>query len=161
MSYPRLTWRPTRTESREWFVDRMSHYTNRLKAFLLYRHGTVVYDGGPNGPSPAVCDAALADVVTHSPDFSVMPMLDGNFLVRFRGPVFGLVSGAFAKENMARISAEATSRGLLPGEAILQPDAALVKAGHHVIGLYARASLYLDAESPIVVAKFVPCARNA
>lgn len=156
MSYPTPAWRPIRGESTDWFVDRMAHYTDQRMCFLVYAHGTSVFDHSIEGPSLAVCTASLMDVVTHTPDFSVMPMRDGNYLVSFRGPVFGLVSGEFVKQNQQQLLSDAPRLGMLPGEALLQPSRDAVAAGHHLIGLYARANLYLDAESRTVVGRFTP-----
>jgi hypothetical protein len=156
MNYPKPSWRPIRAEAPDWFVERMAHYTDRRKGFLVYAHGTAVFGDNAFGPEVVTCNAALLNVVTHSPDFSVMPMRDGNFLVSFRGPVFGLVEGEFVKQNQQQLLVDAMKRGLFPKEALIPPSADVVKAGHHVIGLYARANLYLDAESRIITGRFTP-----
>jgi len=156
MNYPKPAWRPIRAEAPDWFVERMAHYTDKRKGFLAYAHGTAVFDDNASGPDVIACNASLLKVVTHSPDFSVMPMRDGNFLVTFRGPVFGLVDGGFVKQNQQQLLVDAMKYGLLPGEALLPPSADVVKAGHHVIGLYARANLYLDAESNVIAGRFNP-----
>src|SRR6185369_12059035 len=98
MNYPTPAWRPIRVEVPEWFVDRMAHYTDRRKGFLVYEHGTAVLDDSLSGADIIRCNASLLEVVTHHPDFTVMPMRDGNFVVRFRGPVYGLVDGAFVQQ---------------------------------------------------------------
>jgi hypothetical protein len=73
--YPAPTWRGiTRTEAPAWFVDRMAHYTDRQKGFVIYKHGTAVFDDSFPEPDIVKCNAALLDVVTHMPDFSVRPM---------------------------------------------------------------------------------------
>jgi hypothetical protein len=154
MRYPRPSWRPIRREGPDWFVDRMAHYTDRQKGFLVYQHGTAVFDDSLSEPDVAACNTALLDVVTHHPDFSIMPMRDGNFLVSFRGPVFGLVDGEFVEQSQQQLLSDAMKHGMFPGEALLPPSADAVKAGHHAIGLYARANLYLDAESQVVVGRF-------
>jgi len=157
MKYPAPTWRGlTRAEAPAWFVDRMAHYTDRQRSFLVYEHGTAVFDNGSSEPDIAKCNAALLDVVTHMPDFSVRPMRDGNFIVEFRGLVYGLVEGTFFKQNRQQLSLDAKKHGLFPTEKLLYPSEESVKAGEHVIGLYARANLYLDVESPVVVGRFTP-----
>jgi len=155
MKYPAPIWRGIiRAEAPGWFMDRMAHYTDRQKSFLVYAHGTAVFDVSSSEPDIAKCNAALLDVVTHAPDFSVMPMRDGNFIVNFRGLVYGLVGGEFFKQNQQQLYLDAMKHGLFPTEALLPPSEDSVKAGHHAIGLYARANLYLDAESPVVVGQF-------
>jgi len=157
MKYPAPTWRGlVRAEAPGWFVDRMAHYTDRQRSFLVYEHGTAVFDNGSSEPDIAKCNAALLDVVTHAPDFSVRPMRDGNFIVEFKGPVYGLVDGGFFKQNRHQLSLDAKKHGLIPTEKLLYPNEASVKAGEHVIGLYARANLFLDVESPVVVGRFTP-----
>jgi len=153
--YPAPTWRGiTRTEAPAWFVDRMAHYTDRQKGFVIYKHGTAVFDDSFPEPDIVKCNAALLDVVTHMPDFSVRPMRDGNFVVNFRGPVYGLVDGAFFEESKRQLSMDAMKHGFFPTEVLLRPSDDNGEAGHHVIGLYARAHLYLDVESPVVVGRF-------
>jgi hypothetical protein len=88
----------------------MAHYTDQRKGFLVYEHGTAVFDDSPSGTDIITCNASLLEVVTHSPDFSVRPMRDGNFLVSFRGPVYGLVDGAFAKQNHQQLMSEALTQ---------------------------------------------------
>jgi len=154
MNYPTPVWRPVRTEAPDWFVDRMVDYTERQKSFLVYNHGTAVFDDSPLGPDIVRCNALLLEVVTHAPHFSVMPMRDGNFLVSFRGTVYGLVDGVFAKQNQKQLMSDALEFGLLPSEALLQSNDEAINAGHHVIGLYARANLYMDAESQVVAGRF-------
>ncbi|SEO30956.1 hypothetical protein [Bradyrhizobium sp. OK095] len=157
MKYPAPTWGGLiRAEAPGWFLDRMAHYTDRQRSFLVYEHGTAVFDNGSSEPDIAKCNAALLDVVTHMPDFSVRPMRDGNFIVEFRGPVYGLVEGTFFKQNRQQLSLDAKKHGLFPTEKLLYPSEESVKAGEHVIGLYARANLYLDVESPVVVGRFTP-----
>jgi len=156
MSYPKPAWGPIRAAEPDWFVDRLAHYTNQRKGFLVYEHGTSVFDDSPSGPDVMICNTSLMDAVTHSPDFSVTPMRDGNFLVGFRGPVYGLVDGEFVAQNQEKLMSDALRLGLLPGEGLLQSNDEAIRAGHHAIGLYARARLYLDAESQVVVGRFAP-----
>ena len=157
MKYPAPIWRGLiREQAPAWFVDRMAHYTDRQRSFLVYEHGTAVFDNGSSEPDIAKCNAALLDVVTHAPDFSVRPMRDGNFVVDFKGPVYGLVDGAFFRQNRPQLSLDAKKYGLFPTEKLLYPSEDSVRAGEHVIGLYARANLYLDVESPVVVGRFIP-----
>ncbi|WP_431204350.1 hypothetical protein ACQ86E_04315 [Bradyrhizobium betae] len=134
----------------------MAHYTDRQKSFLVYEHGTAVFDNDSSEPDIAKCNAALLDVVTHAPDVSVRPMRDGNFVVDFKGAVYGLVDGAFFKQNRQQLSLDAKKFGLFPTERLLAPNEDSVKAGEHVIGLYARANLFLDVEYPVVVGRFTP-----
>ena len=78
MNYPKPSWRPIRTESPDWFIDRIAHYTNRQKSFVLYSHGTVVFQDSESSDYIIRCDGALNEVVTHAPDFTVRPMNYGD-----------------------------------------------------------------------------------
>jgi hypothetical protein len=156
MDYPRPSWRPFRTELPVWFVDRMSYYTDRRKSFIVYEHGTTVFDASLPDADIIKCNASLHNIVTGSSVFSVTPMKDGNFLVTFTATVFGLVDGNFVARHKDSLTRDALTIGLFPNEAIVPPDADAVKVGHHVIGLYARANLYLDAESKRAIARLKP-----
>ncbi|MHB1530028.1 MAG: hypothetical protein ACYCXT_11490 [Acidiferrobacteraceae bacterium] len=65
------------------------------------------------------------------------------------------------KQNEKRLRSDALKLGLLPAEALLPPSQDVVEAGHHAIGLYARANLYLDVESQIIVGRYVPLSDGA
>jgi hypothetical protein len=156
MNYPKPPWKPVRIEPPAWHVDRLAHYTDRRKGFAVYQHGTAVFDGNSKSPDIAQCNARLVDVVTHSPDFSVVEMRDGCFLVSFRGSVFAVVDGEFVGKNRQWLLTNAKAYGLFPSEKLLAPSAKAINAGHHAIGLFARANLYLDVEDQIVVARFSP-----
>jgi hypothetical protein len=126
--YPAPTWRGiTRTEAPAWILDRMAHYTDRQKGFVIYKHGTAVFDDSFPEPDIVKCNAALLDVVTHMPDFSVRPMRDGNVVVNFRGPVYGLVDGAFFEKNKRQLSMDAMKHGFFPTEVLLRRASAEVE----------------------------------
>lgn len=146
---PCPTWVPDKVENINTIYDRLAFYTNHKKHFVVYEHGTGVYPGKA-GSDPIECDSILMSVVMNPPNFKVSPMKDGNFLVGFKGPVYGVVLGDFYHENKNIIINNVSSGGLLPGEKLLKPESdAPIPVDHYYIGLYARAKLYADAESHV------------
>jgi hypothetical protein len=63
MNYPTPAWRPVRAEILDWFIERMAHYTDQRKGFLIYEHGTAVFDDSLSGPNVVACNALLVNVV--------------------------------------------------------------------------------------------------
>lgn len=154
MDYPVPSWRPTRVEPAEWFLSRMAFYTDETEGFVVLKNGTTVFDNSATGPDLVTCRSALLGAISRSPDFSVIQMKDWNYVVRFRGPVYGLVSSELVDHNLPELLYDALKMGLLPSEALLQEDHRETERGHHAIGLYARACLYLDLESQVEIARF-------
>lgn len=134
----------------------MGYYLNSTMAFVVYAHGTAVVCGTSLPANLDACNVLLLDAVQRSPDFTVTPMCDDDFQVRFRGPVFGLVSGELLRRKGRQLLSDALEHGLFPSEALLPATMRAVSDEHYAIGLYARAKLYMDAESQIVCEEFTP-----
>ena len=144
---PSPRWVPDKVEDIKLIYDRLGFYTDLKRSFVVYKHGTGVFPE-KSACDPSECDSLLMSVVMNPPDFKVTPMKDGNFLVGFAGPVYGVVIGEFFKKNKDRIINRVSLGGLLPGERLLRPDSSIpTPEDHYYIGLYARAKLYADAES--------------
>jgi hypothetical protein len=144
-------WVPDRVEDIKIIYDRLAFYTNNKKHFVVYEYGTGVYPKKAEC-DPIECDSILMSVVMNPPNFKVTPMKDGNFLVGFKGPVYGVVLGDFYQEYKDLIINNVLSGGLLPGEKLLKPESDFsIPEDHYYIGLYARAKLYADAESHISI----------
>lgn len=145
IEYPCPSWVPDRIEDIDKVYDRLAAYTNQTRHFVVYKYGTGVY---PEKTicDPIECDNLLLSAVKNPPDFNVTPMKDGNFLVGFHGPVYGIVLGRFYRDNKDGIKRNVVPGGLLPGEKLIKPDSDYsIPEDHYYIGLYARAKLYADA----------------
>lgn len=151
MELPKPTWKPARTQELEHLLRPLSLYTAGSRAVVIFAHGTAVFSDTAMHVSDEDYKARLRSAVTQAPDFTVRPMEDGNFLIRFRGSVCGLVLADFLAEHREEIVSGIEKGGLLPGELLLQPGTAPTPVDHYYCGLLARAWLYHDAEVSKIV----------
>ncbi|MEZ6072113.1 MAG: hypothetical protein R3C10_18110 [Pirellulales bacterium] len=156
MILPKPSWEPDIVEDVNEILERMKSYTNGSRAFVVYSHGTTVFSDSASQHSDEVFHETLEAVVMRPPDFKVMPMEDGNLMVRFSGPVCGLVLGKFYLDHQEDIVANVTSGGLLDGEAILSPQHLTIPESHYYAGLYGRAKLYCDVSTLHIQNRFAP-----
>jgi len=146
-----LNWRPpARTESPSCAVKAISGYMDESALFVLFEHGTALLLK-PELDRPEVIAGAMREV-RMKPDFNVMPMRDGNFLVWIASPVCVFISSSEATELMALLKADPTV-ALFPGESFL---AAPKNPDHYLIGLAARAKAHADSRDQIQVARHEP-----
>jgi hypothetical protein len=156
MAIPRPTWSPRDVEGVADIANCMKTYTNESRAFVIYSYGTTVVAESAMLHEDDAFHRTLQAAVTGSPDFRVMAMNDGNFLVRFAGPVCGLVLADHYKMHQSDIMANAASGGLLPGELFLTPQHLPIPESHYYVGLYARAKLYADVDALEIALRFTP-----
>lgn len=151
---PKPSWTPVSVEPASDVESRACEYTNKQRAFAVYTSGTIVFSDSVQARPDDDYHSTLEAAVMQSPDFKVMPMEDGNYLVRFSGPVTGVVLSGFFKANRESIQAALIDGGLLPGEEIVAPVD--VPEEHYWVGLFARAKLYADARSLQIASRFTP-----
>lgn len=160
MNYPRPSWRPDAVENTGTVADRLLEYTDRRRAFAVFRFGTAVFSDSSLPRIDEDYERTLSAVVQQSPDFKVVPMKDGNLLVRFAGPVTGLVLRDFFAIYHSEIRQCVERGGLLSGEQLLTPGQHQEVEDHYYAGLYARAKLYRDVEEMQIEYRFVPEQRK-
>lgn len=153
---PKPSWTPSLVEDLGAIEELAAVYSSGQRAFVVYSAGTVVFSDTVQPRDDDDYNATLEEVVNHPPDFKVMPMQDGNYLVRFAGPVAGIVIAEFFQQHEETILAGINDGGLLPGEQLVAPDGSQTSREHYLVGLYARAKLYLDANSATITGRFVP-----
>lgn len=153
---PVLSWQPTVTESAEEVRKLAANYTNGRRAFVVFRSGTVVYSDSERHREDADYIATLEAVIVQSPDFKVVPLQDGNLLVRFTGPVTGIVVASFYAANSDSIAKGIVEGGFLPGESIIAGESSEPSEQQYRAGLYARAKMYADAVHPEIAARHCP-----
>ena len=155
-NFPKPEWIPTQVEELRDIEARICEYTSRKRAFVIYRSGTIVFSDTFRPRDDEDYSTTLEAVVIQPPDFTVMPMQDGNYLVRFVGPVTGVVLSRFFESHKDSIQASLATGGLLPGEQLRPADGQEIQQDHYYVGLYARAKLYADVVSPIIARRFSP-----
>ncbi|RCS43994.1 hypothetical protein DTL42_18600 [Bremerella cremea] len=117
MNIPKPSWEPNTVEDVNEILERMKAYTNESRAFVVYSCGTTVFSDSASQLDEEAFHETLKAVVMQPPDFKVMSMENGNLMVRFAGPVCGLVLGSFYQDHQEDIVASVTSGGLLDGTA--------------------------------------------
>lgn len=155
MTIPRPTWKPCAVEGVADIGQCMKSYTNESRAFVIYSCGTTVFSESAMLHADDAFHRTLQAVVAHPPDFKVMAMEDGNFMVRFAGPVCGLVLSDHYEKHISDIMGNAAGC-LLPGESLLIPQNLMIPESHYYVGLYARAKLYADVDALKIEFRFTP-----
>lgn len=122
----------------------------------MYNFSTIVFSDTNEGKLDGEYTATLQAVTNMRPDFKVLDMNDYNFLVRFAGPVSGVVLRDFYDQNKLVIEKAVSEGGLLPGETLIFGENGSVPDVHYYTGLYARAKLYRDADNPQICVRFIP-----
>ena len=153
---PKPSWTPSLVEDHGAIEKLAAVYSSGQRAFVVYGTGTVVFSDTAQARADGDYDATLEEVVNHPPDFKVMPMEDGNYLVRFAGPVTGIVVADFFQQHKEAIVSGLNEGGLLPGEQLVVPEGSQMSDEHYRVGLYARAKLYVDASCSAISRRFIP-----
>lgn len=156
MNIPKPSWEPDVVEDTNDILECMKIYTNGSRAFVVYSSGTTVFSDSASTHEDEVFHQTLHSVVMQPPDFKVMPMEDANLMIRFAGPVCGLVLGDFYKAHESEIIANVASGGLLPGESLTSPQETTIPESHYYAGLYGRAKLYRDVNTMQIQHRFTP-----
>lgn len=149
-------WQPNSVEGSETIAEVAAFYTDRSRAFVVYKAGTIVFSDTGSPRSDGDYDATLLEAVNGALDFNVREMKDGNFLVRFKGPVTGIVLRSFYDAHRETIKIGVDTGALLPGEEVHPGAEAQVPREHYYVGLYARSKLFIDAESREIGERFTP-----
>ena len=151
-----LSWQPDAVEDPIAIAKLAAFYTGRTRAFVVYKSGTIVFSDTTQPRPDGDYDATLLAAVSEPPSFNVQEMREGNFLVRFKGPVTGLVLGDFYDEHREAIRVGVDSGALLPGEEVRAGTESPVPRKHYYVGLYARSKLYADVQSLEICERFIP-----
>lgn len=151
---PKLEWVPVNFEPVPDIEAKACEYTNRQRAFAVYASGTVVFSDSSVQRPDGDYHATLVASALKSPDFTVMPMQDTNYLIRFSGPVAGIVLFRFWQYHSNSIKSSLVGGGYLPGEKLIAPQG--TPEDQYWIGLFARAKLYADVGSQEIASRFIP-----
>ena len=151
-----VRWCPREVESPSDIAALAQKYTSAARAFVVYARGTIVFSDTSSPRKDPDYHATLLEAVRSKPDFTVQEMNDGNFLVRFKGPVTGIVMASFYDAHIDEIRSSVAEGGLLEGERVVAGTDAPIPSEHYYIGLYCRSKLFADANAPQIVERFPP-----
>jgi len=149
-------WRPNIPVDIERTVQTFAYYLNYQRPFVVFSNGTgaVVSLDSINMESDA--KAILNKVFHFHADFNSIEMDDGNWLVKYSQPAFSIVFKTESNEYFQYIEAHHLE-GLVTSEAILNESKKVnVFDKRGKIGLFGRARMFMDAQSPIVVRIWKP-----
>ena len=154
--FPKPEWIPVIVEDINIIAERLRSYTGGSRAFVVYEYGTTVFSDTSLARNDEDYNTTLDFVTQQAPDFKVIPMNDGNFLVRFARTVSGLVLRDFYLEHVDGIRSSVEKKGLLPGERLLTTSGDTINIEHYHAGVYARAKLYQDVAERNIKIRFIP-----
>jgi hypothetical protein len=143
METPAITWRPPKIASDEALVAAMLHYVGKRPSnFRMYANGTVLLIKA-DGDTEENAHRCLRELL-FIPDFRVVEMRDGNFVVSSHEVGAVLVLGSEVSVQLAELKKH-EDQAKFSGEVFLQGDRNLP------IGLIGRAKLWRDATEKLEV----------
>ena len=136
MEKPQIKWRPTTIVSADALIKAMLLYASDRGNFRIYENGTVLFIKAESDDEPNAhrCLEELAFI----PDFRVMPMKDGNYMVSPHSIGAALILADELQQQLDDLKHH-QAEAIYPGEAFLQGDENLP------VGLIGRAKIYRDA----------------
>jgi hypothetical protein len=153
---PKPKWKPTVPVDIERTVASFAHYTDRSRTFVVFEHGTCVVvpesSTDPEGEAKRLLDA----VYNFHPDFNPRQMDDGNFTVSYSQPAFSVVFADEVKANRQYIDLNHLD-GVVREEVLLDASGRQNQFDDRgKIGLFGRARMFMDAQSPRIVRVWRP-----
>jgi hypothetical protein len=153
---PKPKWKPTVPVDIPRTIEKFSYYTNRKRAFAIFKHGTCVLL--PEGSKETEKDAKeiLDKVYQHHPDFNSQAMDDGNFMVSYSQPAYSVVFKDEVEAHREYIDQNHLD-GVVRAEVLLNAKGEPNKFDERgKIGLFGRARMFLDAQNPTVLQVWRP-----
>jgi len=154
---PKPKWKPTVPVNVPRTVQMFAYYTDRKRAFVVFTYGTCVLL--PDDTKDAEKDAKeILDKVYHyHPDFNPQAMDDGNFLVSYSQPACCSIVFKDEIESHRDYIDRNHLDGLVRAEVLFNAKGEANKFdGRGKIGLFGRARMFLDAQTPVVVQVWRP-----
>jgi len=151
-SPPVPKWRPKIEPPIERIIDTSRYYSNGVKDFAVFKHGTIVLL--PPGLDPRESEQAayyaLHCVFHAHPDMRPQVMDDGNLLVMYQHNVTNIVFEDIVQQHWKTIDKN-HQRALAKSEVIINP------AGENVFddlgkrALFGRCYMFMDAQDPEII----------
>jgi hypothetical protein len=152
---PKPKWKPNVPVDLAIVAGRAGYYTDHSNVVVIFQHGTCVVLHPECKKPEEEAHVVLHEVFHQHPDFNPHLMDDGNWMVNFSKPnCLAIVTKPEFETHQAYIRDNHLD-GLVQGEVLLnaeQKPAVFDELG--MIGLFGRARMFMDAQSP-VIAKIV------
>jgi hypothetical protein len=136
MEKPQIKWRPSTLATADALIAAMLFYASDRGNFRIYENGTVVFIKAEND-NDANAHRCL-DELAFIPDFRVVPMKNGNYMVSPHSIGAALILADEFHKQLDDLKAH-HAEAIYPGEAFFQGDE------NFPIGLVGRAKIYRDA----------------
>jgi len=149
-----LAWQSPRTAPPAVARDAIARYMDYKARFALFENGTALLFKAAMDHEEAIVGAMTE--LRFRPDFNVMPMKDGNYLVWLASAVCVFVSSEEAALAIESLRHDHTS-ALFSGEAFVGSS---TNPDHHLIGLAGRAKGHRDSFEQRLILRYVPDAET-
>ena len=148
---PKPKWKPTVPVNIPKTIETFAYYTNQKRDFAVFTHGTcVVLPGGSKDPEKDAKEI-LDKVYRYHPDFNPQAMDDGHFMVSYSQPAFSIVFKEELEAHRDYIDRNHLD-GVVRAEVLLNAKGEPNKFDDPgKIGLFGRARMFLDAQTPVVI----------
>lgn len=140
-----LKWQPDYPQEIEHVAEKMKFYSDLKHNFIILKNSTCLFFNDMENHESNV-EKVMESAKTLT-DFSVDVMSGGDYIVNIRGPIDVYV-GKEEFENQKHEIERRLDELKYPGEAFTSEDAKGLEKERILVGLYARAKMLMDAESP-------------
>lgn len=149
---PKPKWKPNIRIDISSIADRASYYTDKKAIVVIFRNGTCVVLAADLVNPEEKAKGVLDRVYKYHPDFTPNTMDDGNFMVSYsQRNCFSVVTKKEFENNREYIRKNHLD-GIVKDEVLLNSNRkAAAFDDRSMIGLFARARMFMDAEVPEVV----------
>jgi hypothetical protein len=149
---PTPDWRPSIEQPIDQIAERLRHYTNGIRDFALFTHGTIAIlpSGLTETQAEIHAKEALAKVFHAHPDMHPLQMNDGNILVRYNHDVVNIVLDEVSAQHWVEIKSEHQG-ALARDEVLITPLGQNKFDDFGMKALFGRCFMFMDAEAPAVL----------
>jgi hypothetical protein len=157
---PTPAWKPNLPVDIDLVYEKAKYYTGSKMQFAVFENGTVAYFGFTVGNVKDSALSTLNNIFHAHPDCKPTKMNDGNYLVEYSQPAFTIVFKDEIEKNWSYINRH-HQHGVCKDEVLINGQGqSNVFDSVGKICLFARAKMFMDAQSPKVVKIFDPVNKS-
>ncbi|TKB67070.1 MAG: hypothetical protein E8D47_04550 [Nitrospira sp.] len=145
-------WRPSIRQPLDRVVERVAHYTDQQRDFVVFEYGTcvLVQDGLSEEEAAAQAKDLLSKIFNFHPDMNPGHMKDGNITVQYNEPALNVVLEDIVQLNWAEIERNHQD-ALVASEVLMTPLGPNKFDDFGKKALLGRCYMFMDAQDPKVV----------
>jgi hypothetical protein len=154
---PKPEWKPNIPVDIDRIVKTFAYYTNNKAAFVVFEHGTSIIVNADATDMESEAIEILDKIYNSHPDFDPREMDDENIMVMYSQPDAVSIVFADEYERHSEYIDQNHQAGVLRDEVLFRGDGEPnVFDQFGKAGLFARARMFLDAQSHVVARKWLP-----